>query len=91
MTEHDRLAMLKIDIKFSSDALDARLTQYLQSAQVEIEREGITLDFSDIGDNQLVVMYAAWMWRNRDSMKGMPRMLRYALNNRLISQKVGGK
>ena len=39
-------------------------------------------------DAQLVVMYAAWMWRRRDSQDGMPRMLRWALNNRIMSEKM---
>jgi hypothetical protein len=36
----------------------------------------------------LVVMYAAWLWRKRDNMEGMPRMLRYALNNRIFQEKM---
>ena len=39
-------------------------------------------------DSQLVVMYAAWLWRKRDTGEGMPRMLRYALNQRVFSQKM---
>lgn len=31
-------------------------------------------------------MYTAWLWRRRDSGEGMPRMLRYTLNNRLIGR-----
>ena len=34
-----------------------------------------------------MVMYAAWMWRRRDSMEGMPMMLRIALNNRVFGEK----
>ena len=32
-------------------------------------------------------MYAAYLWRSRTTGEGMPRMLRYALNNRLFSRK----
>lgn len=82
------LSRLKIDLGISTDAYDSRLTQYLESAEQMIMREGITLAGSE-EDDQIVVMYAAWMWRRRDSGEGMPRMLRYAMNNRLFSQKMG--
>lgn len=90
MTDTDRLTMLKIDLGISTSAYDERLTQYLKTAKIEIEREGITFptDIS-ISDEQLIVMYAAWSWRKRATGEGMPRMLRYALNNRLFAQKAG--
>lgn len=81
------LTMLKTDLGITTTAYDERLQQYITSAQAQITREGITLDNS-ADDTQLVVMYAAWLWRRRDGMEGMPRMLRYALNNRLFSQKM---
>lgn len=84
----ERLTMLKIDLGITTNAFNTRLTSYLEYASAEIAREGITLGDS-IDDAQLVVMYAAWMWRRRDSGEGMPRMLRYALNNRVFSQKMG--
>lgn len=83
------LQMLKTDLGITTTAYDARLQQYLTSAQQMIEREGVkTLDLSVLEDAQLVVMYAAWMWRRRDSQDGMPRMLRWALNNRIMSEKM---
>lgn len=82
------LPMLKIDLGITTNAYDERLTYYLTNAQKEIQREGATIGDS-VDDSQLVVMYAAWMWRRRDSGEGMPRMLRYALNNRVFSQKMG--
>lgn len=83
------LSMLKTDLGITTTAYDARLQQYLTSAQQMIEREGVkTLDLSGLEDAQLVVMYAAWMWRRRDSQDGMPRMLRWALNNRIMSEKM---
>lgn len=83
------LAMLKVDLGImSTGAYDERLTQYLNSAKSEIEREGATLNTSSMDDMQGIVMYAAWMWRRRDSGDGMPRMLRYWLNNRILSEKM---
>lgn len=80
------LPMLKIDLGITATVYDERLKAYLNNAIAEIGREGITLDTS-VSDQQLVIMYAAWTWRKRDSGEGMPRMLRYALNNRLFSEK----
>ena len=83
------LQMLKVDLGITTTAYDARLTQYLQNAEKQIEREGAIIDLSDAGDMQLVVMYAAWTWRKRDCGEGMPRMIRYALNNRIFAEKMG--
>lgn len=79
------LAALKIDLGITAIAYDDRLTQYIEHAKQQIEREGCTLEDSD---SELVVMYAAWLWRRRDSGDGMPRMLRYLLNNRIFSEKM---
>lgn len=94
MTEMQRstmLTMLKTDLGITATAYNGRLDNYLESAATQIAREGITLDFASIDDMQLAVMYAAWMWRKRDGVdSGMPRMLRYLLNNRLFAEKVSG-
>ncbi len=83
------LDMLKVDLGIkSTTAYDERLEQYIESAKKSITEEGITLDLEDIQDCQLVVMYSAWTWRKRDSGEGMPRMLRYALNNRVFREKI---
>ena len=82
------LQMLKTDLGITASAYDERLGQYLDAAQKRIAEEGVTLDTNDIGDMQIIVMYAAWMWRRRDTMEGMPRMLRFALNNRVFAEKM---
>lgn len=86
------LTMLKTDLGILSTTLyDERLTSYLSSAMEAIRQEGATtISPSAPLDAQLIVMYAAWTWRKRDSMEGMPRMLRYALNNRVMKEKAGG-
>ena len=83
------LSMLKVDLGImQTTAYDERLSQYLENALASIKEEGATLDLTVLKDKQLVVMYAAWTWRKRESGEGMPRMLRYALNNRIFSEKV---
>lgn len=80
--------MLRTDLGITTNKYDVRLMQYLETAEKMIRTEGININDTDAQDKQLVVSYAAWMWRKRDSMEGMPRMLRYQLNNRLMSQKM---
>ena len=87
MADSTMLAMLKTDLGISAaqTAYNTRLEQLLTAAQSLIIEEGASdLDASDALDQQLIVMYAAWMWRRRDEMTGMPRMLRLALNNRVF-------
>ena len=89
MADSTMLAMLKTDLGIStSTAYNTRLEQLLTVAQSAITEEGAsTLDASDPLDMQLIVMYAAWLWRRRDDMSGMPRMLRWTLNNRIMAEK----
>lgn len=92
MTEQDRLTMLKTDLGISSTGYDDRLKQILKSSEKAIKKEGVsTLDNTDLDDCQLIVMYAAWIWRNRDSGAGMPRMLRWSLNNRIFAEKAASE
>lgn len=83
------LEMLKTDLGIRTTTIyDMRLEQLLTVARNAIRAEGVsTLDTSRPLDQQLVVMYAAWLWRRRDSMDGMPRGLRWQLNNRIFSEK----
>lgn len=88
MTEQDRLSMLKVDLGIASNGYDQRLTQILESSEKAIIAEGAsTLDNTVLEDVQLIVMYAAWVWRRRDTGEGMPRMLRWSLNNRIFAEK----
>lgn len=87
MNEQTMLEMLKVDLGISTDAYDERLMQYIVSAGEYIKREGVTLDGAKMSDINLVVMYAAWLWRKRDTTEAMPRMLRWNLNNRLFYEK----
>lgn len=80
------LSGLKIDLGITTTAYDARLIEYLKRAGAEIEREGINLNGSD-DDKNLVIQYAAWMWSKRDTGEGIPRMIRWLLNNRLFGDK----
>lgn len=87
MSEQDILKILKIDLQVSVNALDEYLLFLISSAKELILKEGITLTTSQ-DDALLVEMYAAYLYRKRKEQQNeMPRMLRWALNNRLFSEK----
>lgn len=90
MTSAERLAALKIDLGIVATAYDSRLSAYLETALQEMTREGVTDDGTAAFDT-CVIQYAAWMWRKRDTGEGMPRMLRYWLNNFKLDQHVNGE
>lgn len=87
----DLLILLKLDLLITTSAIDSSLIQLLESAQEMIAREGVTLRPDSAEDNQLIVGYAAYLFRQRnDAGMQMPRWLRYGLNNRVLSEKEGG-
>lgn len=89
MTAADILSDLKVNLGIKSTGYDERLSNIIEAAEDYIATEGITLNLESTGDAQIVVMYAEYLWRHRETGEGMPRMLRYALNNRLFSEKMG--
>lgn len=75
-----------------TDKMPALQKAYLQSlissARTEISREGITIDDTSVDDLVTISMYASYLYRKRAADdNGMPRMLRYRLNNRLFAEK----
>ena len=90
--ENTLLTMLKTDLGIlSATVYDERLLSYLASAAESIRQEGAaSISPSSPLDAQLIVDYAAWLWRKRDSMDAMPRGLRWRLNHRVLGEKAGG-
>ena len=95
------LPVLKMDLEVVTDymdaeakaAKDAELLQYLEAAAEFVTREGVDLEEDSLGDAQILVMYASWLYGRRkagNDYGAMPRMLRYALNNRLFEQDING-
>lgn len=93
MTQADLLKLLQADLNLlmPDETRLAQLTHLIDTAIQLIRREGadITEPYS-AEDGQLIVMYAAYLFRKRATNEGMPRMLRWALNNRIFSEKAGG-
>ena len=87
MSKEIMLDLLKIDLGIVTKAYDSRLERLITTAKEEIEREGATLSLDSVSDCDLILRYAAWLWRKRDSAEGMPRMIRWQINNRLFGAK----
>jgi hypothetical protein len=101
MDNAELLTMLKLNLEVITDYMDAEakaakeseLLQYLNAAREFITREGIDLEADSLGDAQILVMYASWLYGRRkagNDYGAMPRMLRWALNNRLFEQNITG-
>ena len=95
MTSQERLAILKSNLQMLTSANDTYLTYLLEAGEAAIQREGIT-DDSSADYNACVIDYAAYLFRKRaastaggkDGETGMPRFLRWQLNNLLTSQRM---
>lgn len=89
MTDAELLTMTKLNLQLAGTAFDDYLSELIiPAAKKAIAQEGITLVLDDLNDCNIVVMHASYLYRRRaDSDAAMPRMLRYALNNRLFSEK----
>lgn len=90
MTNEELLALLKLDLQNPPDALDSFLLTLIGAAKERIAGYGITLDLGAYSDSHLVVQYASYLYRARNSNEGMPRYLDKAIKNRLINEKGGG-
>lgn len=74
---------LKRDLGISATIYDDRLTARISTAAERIQALGIELQDTE-SDRDLVLMYAAWLWRCRVTQAPMGRMLQLTLNNRLF-------
>lgn len=93
MTQYDLLTLLQTDLNLLSPDANrvSQLTYLLSAAEQMIAREGVTLQEPyTIEDGQLIVMYASYLYRKRATNEPMPRMLRWALNNRIFSHVASG-
>ena len=80
------LIALKTDLQIRTDKYDDRLQDRLIEAQTDLTAQGLVLEETQ-ADRDLVIMYAAWLWRDRASGAPMPRMLVTARNNKLFGRK----
>ena len=90
LTQTDLLTLLEADLSilYPDATRIVQLQHLIITALQLIAREGVTLtEPYSAEDGQLVIMYAAYLFRKRATEEPMPRMLRWALNNRIFSAK----
>jgi hypothetical protein len=88
LTDENLLELLKIELNKPAAYVSPVLELKLGAARERIEKHGIMLDMTSYDDAELVVAYAAWLYRlkNEDPEKtAMPAMLRRSLHDRIIS------
>lgn len=83
------LSLLKGDLGFFGTDIDEDVDEYLnqkvESAKSELSTIcRLNLDENDVWDADLIAMYAAWLYRKRDSGEGKPPMLQSAIRNRQV-------
>lgn len=91
MTDADLLTMLKADLEIipANTTRDSYLTGLIGAAKEQLHIRGILLS-DTIGDNQLVVALASFLYRKRaEDNPVLPPYLRLMMDNRLFHQKVG--
>lgn len=93
MNKGDLLTLVQSNLDLLSvDATRESQLEFLIDTAIElIAREGVTLTEPYTSeDANLIVMYASYLYRKRATDEAMPRMLRWALNNRIFGRKADG-
>lgn len=89
MNKGDLLTLVQSNLDLLSvDATRKSQLEFLIDTAIElIAREGVTLTEPYTSeDTNLIVMYASYLYRKRATDEAMPRMLRWALNNRIFGR-----
>lgn len=81
----EKLLQVDLDLLSVDEGRSNQLAFLIRAAVEMIKREGLELSEPyGIEDANLIVMYAAYLYRKRATDEPMPRMLRWALNNRIF-------
>lgn len=93
MKKGDLLTLVQSNLDMLSvDTTRKSQLEFLIDTAIElIAREGVTLTEPYTSeDANLIVMYASYLYRKRATDEPMPRMLRWALNNRIFGRNADG-
>lgn len=86
------LALLKADLGYYGSAIDPSVEQHLKALLAYSLRAlaecKIDLNPGEVHDDQLLAMYAAWMYRKRTEGAAKPPMLQQAIRNRQVSSAI---
>lgn len=71
-------------------AMDAYLDKLIVKAHRDLARLRIPIDGTDVDDASLSAMYAAWLYRKRETGEGKPRMLKEEIHDRQVDRVTRG-
>ena len=93
MASEAALNLLKADLGFKTvpNEIKDLMTLRLSAAELALKRDGIEIDENNSDDLLLLVMYASYLYRKRDSGDRKPRMLSDAIHDRQVENATGGK
>lgn len=87
MDGNELLNLVKLNLQLKTNAFDTLISTQIEASKAMIEREGIVLDLESVEDVMLVVNYSTYLYKKRFGEEtSFPRHLRWALNNRLMSE-----
>lgn len=66
MTDNELLEMTKLNLQLITKQYDGYIRMLIKAAKRYIKTKGIDLDLTDIGDCNLIIMYAAYLYRARN-------------------------
>lgn len=91
--DNSALALLKANLGYTAGTTPAEVTLLLENdlaaARQDLQRIGIGIDDTDAADLNLLVMYAAWLYRKRVTGEGRPPMLQIIINDRKVAKATG--
>ncbi|SDC06076.1 hypothetical protein [Shouchella lonarensis] len=85
--ENNLLDLLKLDLGITHMLRDAYFLSLLESSRDQLKARGITLDTSVIDDKMLVVNYAAWTYRKRQTGEPLSPHLTQQIRNRVVKER----
>lgn len=89
-TETAAMALLRANLGYSAGTVPTDvsllMSNDLATAEADLARAGIDIDQTDAADLNLLVMFAAWLYRKRVTGEARPAMLKIEINDRKVAK-----
>ena len=94
MASNIAFTMLRVDLGFATGSVPAGVKKLMEmkldAAAARLADAGIIVNEANPNDLDLLVMYAGWLYRCRNTQVEQPLALRSALRNRQAAINLGG-
>lgn len=81
------LELVKIDLGITHTKRDKYFTALIEAAKEELDRKGCNINVDAVDDQMLVVDYACWTYRKRQTNEVLPQNLLLRIRNRIIRRR----